>query len=142
MYHTGAFLEVGQEAFAHIVQCIQQGICSLDPTIPSQAAMALDHLAAFYFQNHTKETAEASLIKHHVGANPDAFPVLLKTVMEVLLTDDCQNQWCLSRPLLPLILINEVHFGQLKTEIAMSHTPEKQQTLMNALDKLMNDVTR
>jgi len=142
MYHTGAFLEVGPEAFVHIIQCIQQGVCSLDPAISSQAAMALDHLAAFYFQSTGKDTAEARIMHRHVGSNPEAFPMLLKVVMEVLLTDDCQNQWCLSRPLLPLILINEVHFTDLKREIAMSYTPEKQQTLHTALEKLMNDVTR
>jgi len=142
MYHTGAFLEVGPEAFVHIIQCIQQGVCSLDPAISSQAAMALDHLAAFYFQSTGKDNAEARIMHRHVGSNPEAFPMLLKVVMEVLLTDDCQNQWCLSRPLLPLILINEVHFTDLKREIAMSYTPEKQQTLHTALEKLMNDVTR
>jgi len=142
MYHTGAFLEVGVEAFVHFVQCIQQGIMSLDPTISSQAAMALDHLAAFYFQSSGKETAEAQLIQRHVGANPDAFPMLLKVVMEVLLTDDCQNQWCLSRPLLPLILINEMHFAQLKQEIIASYAPEKQETLLPALEKLMSEITR
>jgi len=142
MYHTGAFLEVGQEAFVHIIQCIEQGVCSIDPSISSQAAMALDHLAAFYFQCSGKDTPEARIMQRHVQANPDAFPVLLKTVMEVLLTDNCQNQWCLSRPLLALILINEVHYEALKREIAGSFTPEKQQPLMSSLEKLMTDVTR
>ena len=60
----------------------------------------------------------------------------------MLLTDDCQNQWCLSRPLLPLILVNEMHFQQLKNEIISSYTPEKQQTLVPALEKLMSEITR
>lgn len=142
MYHTGAFLEVGPDAFVHMVQCIQAGVCSIDPSISSQASMALDHLAQFYFQNTGKDTAEAVIMQRHVAANPDTFPMLLKIVMEVLLADNCQNQWCLSRPLLPLILINEAHFNQLKREIAASYTAEKQAPLMAALEKLMFEVTR
>merc|ERR1712196_352034 len=142
MYHTGAFLEVGQEAFAHIVQCIQRGIQSLDPTISSQAAMALDHLAAFHFTHSGKDNQEAKVMQQHISTSPTAFPSLLKVVMEVLLTDDCQNQWCLSRPLLPLIIINEMHFQQLKNDIVASYTPEKQQTLLPALEKLMSEITR
>ena len=138
MYHTGAFLEVGTDTFVHILSCIQAGIRSLDPTISSQAAMALDHLAAFHFQNMGKD----KVMQHHINANPEAFPQLLKVVMEVLLTDDCQNQWCLSRPLLPLVIINEANFEELKQQIALSYTPDKQQPLKSALDKLMIDVTR
>jgi len=142
MYHTGAFLEVGNETFLHILNCIQRGIQSLDPTISSQAAMALDHLAAFHFTHSGKDNQEAKVMQQHISTSPTAFPSLLKVVMEVLLTDDCQNQWCLSRPLLPLIIINEAHFDELKSQIAMSYTPDKQQALKAALDKLMVDVTR
>lgn len=138
MYHTGAFLEVGTDTFVHMLSCIQAGIRSLDPTISSQAAMALDHLAAFHFQNMGKD----KVMQHHINSNPEAFPQLLKVVMEVLLTDDCQNQWCLSRPLLPLVIINEANFEELKQQIALSYTPDKQQPLKSALDKLMIDVTR
>jgi len=100
--------------------------------------MALDHLAAFHFQNMGKD----KVMQHHINSNPEAFPQLLKVVMEVLLTDDCQNQWCLSRPLLPLVIINEANFEELKQQIALSYTPDKQQPLKSALDKLMIDVTR
>eukprot|EP00658_Telonema_sp_P-2_P070522 TRINITY_DN599_c0_g1_i7.p1 TRINITY_DN599_c0_g1~~TRINITY_DN599_c0_g1_i7.p1 ORF type:complete len:536 (+),score=170.95 TRINITY_DN599_c0_g1_i7:603-2210(+) len=142
MHHTGAFLEVGSDTFLHILNCIQLGIQSLDPTISVQAAMALDHLAAFHFTNIGKDNNEVKVMQHHIAANPSIFPQLLKVVMEVLLTDDCQNQWCLSRPLLPLIIINEQHFDELKTQIALSYTPNKQQTMRIALDKLMIDVSR
>ena len=45
--------------------------------------MALDHLAAYYFQSLGKDTPESQLIQRHVQNNPDAFPCLLKVVMEV-----------------------------------------------------------
>lgn len=32
---------------------------------------------------------------------------ILKTLFEIVLFDDCSNQWSLSRPMLSLILINE-----------------------------------
>lgn len=36
-----------------------------------------------------------------------SFAQILKTLFEIVLFEDCSNQWSLSRPMLSLILINE-----------------------------------
>ena len=71
-----------------LIHWLQRGIQSLDPTISSQAAMALDHLAAFHFTHSGKDNQEAKVMQQHISTSPTAFPSLLKVVMEVLLTDE------------------------------------------------------
>ncbi len=43
----------------------------------------------------------------HLRQAPDLLPTLLTTLFEIVLFEDCSNQWSLSRPMLSLILVNE-----------------------------------
>ena len=43
----------------------------------------------------------------HLRARPDLLPTLLTSLFEIVLFEDCTNQWSLSRPMLSLILVNE-----------------------------------
>jgi exportin-7 len=52
-------------------------------------------------------TPSPQAISEHLRAAPDLFPTLLSTLFEIVLFEDCTNQWSLSRPMLSLILINE-----------------------------------
>ena len=36
-----------------------------------------------------------------------SFSQMLATVFNIIFFEDCRNQWSMSRPLLPLILVNE-----------------------------------
>ena len=46
-------------------------------------------------------------IAEHLRQRPELLPTLLTTLFEIVLFDDCTNQWSLSRPMLSLILVNE-----------------------------------
>lgn len=48
----------------------------------------------------------------HLGHEPALFQRLLGTLLQILVFEECANQWSLSRPLLPLILINQEYFNQ------------------------------
>ena len=44
----------------------------------------------------------------HLRARPELLPAVLTTLFELVLFEDVSNQWSLSRPMLALILVNEV----------------------------------
>ena len=46
-------------------------------------------------------------IGEHLRQRPELFPSILSTLFEIALFENCTNQWSLSRPMLPLILLNE-----------------------------------
>lgn len=53
-------------------------------------------------------------IAEHLQLRPDLFPAILSTLFEIVLFEDCSNQWSLSRPMLSLILVNEQIYAQLR----------------------------
>ena len=48
------------------------------------------------------------------------FTFLLQTVLNIIMFEDCRNQWSMSRPLLGLILLNEDYFQQLRDQVSSS----------------------
>ncbi|GAQ78625.1 Nuclear transport receptor RanBP16 [Klebsormidium nitens] len=144
--HTAVIVNLDTATFAHIMQSLEAGLKCLDVSISSQCASSVDNLAAFYFSNITvgeaPSTPAAVNLARHIAASPSLFPEILKTLFEIVLFEDCGNQWSLSRPMLSLILINEQIFNDLKAQILATQAPDQQQRLAGCFDKLMADVTR
>lgn len=144
--HIGFVLTLDTNIFMRIVGSLESGLKGLDTNISAQCASAIDNLAAFYFNNITMgeapSTPAAISLARHISECPTLFPEILKTLFEIILFEDCSNQWSLSRPMLSLILISEQIFADLKTRILASQPAEQHQRLAQCFDKLMADVSR
>ncbi|GLJ18772.1 hypothetical protein SUGI_0335220 [Cryptomeria japonica] len=144
--HINVIVNLDTSTFAHIVGSLESGLKSLDVNISTQSASAVDNLAAFYFNNitvgETPALPAAVNLARHIAECPNLFPEILKTLFEIVLFEDCANQWSLSRPMLSLILINEQIFNDLKAQILASQSLDQQPRLAQCFDKLMADVTR
>ncbi|KAI4356227.1 hypothetical protein L6164_000266 [Bauhinia variegata] len=144
--HITFILNLDTNTFMHIVGSLESGLKGLDTSISSQCASAVDYLAAFYFNNITLGEAPnlpaAVNLARHIAECPNLFPEILKTLFEIILFEDCGNQWSLSRPMLSLILISEQIFSDLKAQILASQPIDQHQRLALCFDKLMADVTR
>jgi exportin-7 len=84
------------------------------------------------------------LFVQHLNAQPSLFPDLLYSLFDIVLFDECLNQWSLSRPMLSLILVitmtHEAEMGKLKERLIATQPADKQAFLAQCLDKLMKDV--
>ncbi|KAJ7516733.1 hypothetical protein O6H91_22G068900 [Diphasiastrum complanatum] len=144
--HITVILNLDTATFAHILGSLESGLKCLDVSISSQCASAVDNLAAFYFNNITSGEAPSSTtainLSRHIAECPTIFPEILKSLFEIVLFEDCANQWSLSRPMLSLILINEQVFSDIKVQIIGTQPLDQQQRLAGCFDKLMTDVTR
>ncbi|XP_050281550.1 uncharacterized protein LOC126722441 [Quercus robur] len=144
--HIVFILNLDTNTFRHIVGSLESGLKGLDTNISSQCASAVDNLAAYYFNNITMGEAPnspaAMNLARHIVDCPNLFPEILKTLFEIVLFEDCGNQWSLSRPMLSLILISEQIFTDLKAQILASQPADQHQRLSLCFDKLMADVTR
>ncbi len=56
-------------------------------------------------------------IESHLRQQPHLLPEILKTLFEIILFEECSNQWSLSRPMLSLILINEAVYPDLQRQV-------------------------
>ncbi|XP_038886030.1 exportin-7 isoform X3 [Benincasa hispida] len=144
--HIVFILNLDKNTFMHLAGSLESGLKGLDTNISSQCASAVDNLAAFYFNNITMGEAPSSPaainLSRHIVDCPTLFPEILKTLFEILLFEDCGNQWSLSRPMLSLILISEQMFTDLKTQIMASQAADQHPRLSICFEKLMADVTR
>ncbi|PIA44208.1 hypothetical protein AQUCO_01700074v1 [Aquilegia coerulea] len=144
--HIVAILNLDTPTFMHLVGSLESGLKGLDSSISSQCAAAVDSLAAYYFNHITmgeSPTSPASInLTRHIAECPSLFPEILKTLFEIVLFEDCSNQWSLSRPMLSLILISEQIFVDLKAKILSSQPADQQNRISLCFDKLMADLTR
>ncbi len=63
-------------------------------------------------------------------ARPEILQQMLSTVLNIIMFEDCRNQWSMSRPLLGLILLNEEYFERLRDQvIAILHLKRKGKTV-------------
>ncbi|KAL1211877.1 hypothetical protein V5N11_023859 [Cardamine amara subsp. amara] len=122
--HISFILKLDTATFMHLVGSLESGLKGLDTSISSQCAIAVDNLASYYFNNITMGEAPTSpaaiCFAQHIAGCPSLFPEILKRLFEIVLFEDCSNQWNLSRPMLSLILISELIFSDLKAKILSS----------------------
>jgi len=146
--HTGTVAAQSTSTFTFLLSSLEAGLKSLDVAISSASAAAVDNIAGFYFRNVVQGVIDGPVpagtveIAEHARAAPQLFPELLRTLFEVVLFEECSNQWSLSRPMLSLILINEQIYNDLKAQIVASQPNERQAHLATCMDKLMVDVGR
>ena len=145
--HMSVVVACDAHTFGHLARSLEAGLRSLDVSISSQCAAAIDNLAAFYFKavNPTvgeSPAAGAEALVQHIVAQPSLFPDMLRTLFDIVLFEDCSNQWSLSRPMLSLILVNENIYGELKMQIAQTMPVAKRDKMEGCFEKLMSDVTR
>ncbi|KAL1520643.1 hypothetical protein AB1Y20_022216 [Prymnesium parvum] len=142
--HATMVVELDTSVLRHICLSLQEGLKSYEVAISSQCAAALEHLAAFHFQQLTEERERPAKrhLQAHLHNEPGLFSGQLEVLLHMVVFEDCANQWSLSRPLLALILTNSDFFARWKEE-ALAHQAgnhERQQKLALAFEKLMTDV--
>ena len=143
--HIRSVLCTDAATFGHVAACLEAGLKCLDAAISSQCASAIDALAGYYFNALPITEASppaAQAAARHLAAMPSLFPELLRALFEMVLFEDCSNQWSLSRPMLSLILVNESIFNELKAQLVASQPPDRRARLAGCFDKLMTDVQR
>ncbi|CAH9102460.1 unnamed protein product [Cuscuta europaea] len=139
-------LNLDTNNFIFIVGSLESGLKVLDGNIKTQCASAVDHLATFYFECITSGEIPSSPVTlklaQHFSDCPNIFLEILKTLFELVLFEDCVNQWSLSRPMLSLILISDEMFSNLRAQVTASQQVDQQERLSLCFDKLMADITR
>ena len=78
----------------------------------------------------------------HLAAQPNLFSSLTATVFNLLLFGPPSNHWAVMRPMLSLVLADESSFTAYKDHLLSSQSPENQQQLDDAFNKLLQDVSR
>lgn len=99
------------QVFLYILGTISDGLSSVDSVISTSCCTALDHMISYLFKCLSKQKRQQQqqlvpLIQVY-QREPTVFHQLMTTLINIIIFEDCRNQWSMSRPLLGLILLNE-----------------------------------
>uniref|UniRef100_A0A4W3JC21 Exportin 7 n=1 Tax=Callorhinchus milii TaxID=7868 RepID=A0A4W3JC21_CALMI len=123
---------------------------SLYTMVCTGCCSSLDHIVTYLFKQLSRSTKkrtapisqESDRFLHIMQQHPEMIQQMLSTVLNIIIFEDCRNQWSMSRPLLGLILLNEKYFADLRNSIVNSQPPEKQQAMHLCFENLMEGIER
>ncbi|XP_017472351.1 PREDICTED: exportin-7-like [Rhagoletis zephyria] len=144
--HMKFLANLEPNVFFYIISSISEGLNSLDQ-ICTACCSILDHIVTYIFkeiskQNKKKDFNEVQTCIKLIELKPEILQQMLSTILNIIMFEDCRNQWSMSRPLLGLILLNEDYFNQLRQSIIAQQPLEKQATMNQLFDDLMNGIER
>ncbi|WAR22240.1 XPO7-like protein [Mya arenaria] len=135
------------QVFLYILSTISEGLTALDTMVCTGCCATLDNIITYLFRrltskkkkNHPSAPQDSEAFLRILELHPE---ILQQTVLNIIMFEDCRNQWSMSRPLLGLILLNEEYFNKLRASIISSQPQDKQQTMAQCFESLMEGIER
>merc|ERR1712142_1334861 len=132
-----------------------EGLQALDTMVCTGCCATLDHIVTYLFKKVTNKVWEGKKSRGNSQTSPENDPLvavikmrpeilqqMLQTVLNIIMFEDCRNQWSMSRPLLGLILLNEDYFQNLRDQIIASQQADKRAAMMTWFENLMEGIER
>ncbi|XP_046658965.1 exportin-7 isoform X2 [Homalodisca vitripennis] len=156
--HMSFLATLEPSVFLYILSSISEGLTALgahlnyftDTMVCTGCCATLDHIVTYLFKQLSqkgKKPRRGVVVNNEVflqvlELHPEILQQILSTVLNVIMFEDCRNQWSMSRPLLGLILLNEEYFNQLRENIIRSQPPDKQAAMAQWFENLMDGIER
>ncbi|KAJ8952907.1 hypothetical protein NQ318_006524 [Aromia moschata] len=159
--HMSFLSTLEPHVFLYILSSISEGLTALggnlnhftDTMVCTGCCATLDHIVTYLFKQLTQKvypgkeqrvgmTPSRDMFLKVLEMHPEILQQILSTVLNVIMFEDCRNQWSMSRPLLGLILLNEDYFNQMRESIIRSQPPDKQAAMAQWFENLMDGIER
>ncbi|KAJ8686986.1 hypothetical protein QAD02_022780 [Eretmocerus hayati] len=152
--HMAFLSTLEPRVFLYILSSISEGLTALDTMICNGCCVTLDHIVTYLFKQLYQKAgmypgkknpvvpSGGDLFLQVLKQHPEILQQILSTVLNVIMFEDCRNQWSMSRPLLGLILLNEEYFNQLRENIIRNQPVDKQASMAQWFENLMDGIER
>ncbi|XP_044735322.1 exportin-7 isoform X2 [Chrysoperla carnea] len=153
--HMSFLATLEPHVFLFILASISEGLTALETMVCTGCCASLDYIVTYLFKQLTQKAPMYPGKKQRPGMvppndmflkvlemHPEILQQILSTVLNVIMFEDCRNQWSMSRPLLGLILLNEDYFNQMRENIIQSQPPDKQSAMAQWFENLMHGIER
>ncbi|XP_043067125.1 ran-binding protein 16 isoform X3 [Drosophila bipectinata] len=152
--HVTYLAALEPSAFMYILETLTKGIEASDSATYIICCTILDSIVSYIFKQlqikantfpikklHTLTHENIKFLKV-VEMNSELLQSMLSLLLNNVLTEDCRNQWSMSRPLLVLILLYEDYYRSLKNKIINGQPVDKQRAMVQWFDDLMHGIER
>ncbi|KAL1509455.1 hypothetical protein ABEB36_004189 [Hypothenemus hampei] len=150
--HMNFLATLEPQVFLYILSSISEGLTALDTMVCTGCCATLDHIVTYLFKQLTQKAypgkknlaqgGGGDMVLKILEMHPEILQQILSNVMNVIMFEDCRNQWSMSRPLLGLILLNEDYFSQMRENIIRAQPPDKQSAMTQWFENLMDGIER
>ncbi|XP_041988745.1 exportin-7 [Aricia agestis] len=151
--HMPFLASLQPEPTLYILASVSKGLTALDTSVCTGCCATLDHIVTYLFKQLVQKTSNKvsnprlpeesnNMFIEVLQRRPEIMQQLLATVLNVIMFEECCNQWSMSRPLLGLVLLNENHFARLRAELIAQQPADRQHQLALWFDGLMAGVER
>ncbi|TKS85097.1 Exportin-7 [Collichthys lucidus] len=130
--HMNFIASLEPHVVMYILSSISEGLTALDTMVCTGCCSSLDHIVTYLFKQLSRSTkkrptpmATDDRFLHIMQQHPEMIQQMLSTVLNIIIFEDCRNQWSMSRPL-----------------IVNSQPPEKQQAMHLCFENLMEGIER
>jgi len=135
------------QVFLYILSTISDGLSAIDSMISTNCCSSLDHILTHLFkslskQKRNQQQQQQTPLVQVYQQEPQVFQQVLRNVINIIVFEDCRNQWSMSRPLLGLILLNEQYFEQWRNNLVSSQPIERREQSELCINNLMNGIER
>merc|ERR1719259_51095 len=150
--HMAFLATLEPQVFLYILASISEGLQALDTMVCTGCCATLDHIVTYLFKKVTNNgkksrssnqtSADNDSLVAVVKMRPEILQQMLQTVLNIIMFEDCRNQWSMLRPLLGLILLNEDYFQNLRDQVISSQPTDKQSSMATWFKNLMEGIER
>jgi exportin-7 len=147
--HMNFIAGLEPQIVTYLLSSVNEGLSSLEMSVCTGCCATLDYLVSYIFKNlmkhkmsGTRSREENSQILRILDLHPEVLQQMLSTIMNIIMFEDCRNQWSMSRPLLGLILLAEKHFERLRDSVIRMQPADRQRAMEVCFQSLMDGVER
>eukprot|EP00842_Homolaphlyctis_polyrhiza_P005874 jgi/Hompol1/6288/HPOL_002237-RA len=132
--------DIDLDTFAHLLRCCSISLHSSNGLVSSQACSTIDNIFSHVCQRHIRGKAPDMLFTR-VQQTTDLCRDLLATLLDKVINEDISNQWSMTRPLLPLILLFSEFFQSYVEQMISEQRPQYRDAFSKAVVSVMDGVT-
>ncbi|KAK2198310.1 bifunctional Armadillo-like helical/Armadillo-type fold/Exportin 4-7-like [Babesia duncani] len=135
-------LQLTCKQIAQLISTCSDGLCCFEASTSLSAASTLDNFTTYCFTQTTSSSKapETSAVVQFLEMETECLKRTMILIFHLLLRGDSNSAWSMSRPLLGLILLNQVEFQKLPQQLAANMPEEKQAKLHRCFAGLMNGI--
>jgi len=131
------------DAFLYIIKSCVEGIKQFNSSVSTEACAVINQICTCVFKENEKSVNSNNkphILVQFFNQYPQTLSFLLHSILDVIIFEDCPNNWSYSRPLLGLILLAKEEFISYTSKLIQSQIPERRESFSQQLSNLMENV--
>ncbi|KAJ3053742.1 hypothetical protein HK097_003512 [Rhizophlyctis rosea] len=132
--------EIPLDAYEYVIRACAEGVGAPQENVSSLACTTIDQIASFVIRQSLLNKPTTHLLLQRASELPQLFTLVISRILETALFEDNTHNWSLTRPLLPLVLINREFWDFYIGTLVNGQLDGWKEAVGTALRKIMDGI--